>query len=70
MSEFKLEQSDRLTGLDLEVKKIADATIKQEYVFLAAQDAQLSLMGKMGKIVRSFSQHGDSYTYQSPSDNS
>jgi len=42
--QFKLEQSDRLKDLDLITKKVVDAIIKQEDVFLAAHDAQLSLM--------------------------
>ena len=44
VSQFKLEQSDRLKDLDLIPKKAIDAIIKQEDVFLAAHDAQLSLM--------------------------
>jgi len=44
VSQFKLEQSDRLKDLDLITKKVVDAIIKQEDVFLAAHDAQLSLM--------------------------
>ena len=44
VSQFKLEQSDRLKDLDLITKKVVDAIIKQEDVFLAANDAQLSLM--------------------------
>ena len=44
VSQFKLEQSDRLKDLDLIPKKVIDAIIKQEDVFLAAHDAQLSLM--------------------------
>jgi hypothetical protein len=44
VSSFKLEQCDRLKDLDLKTKKIVDAIIKQKDVFLAAHDAQLSLM--------------------------
>jgi hypothetical protein len=44
VSQFKLEQSDRLRDLDLITKKVVDAIIKQEDVFLATHDAQLSLM--------------------------
>lgn len=38
------EQVDRHKDLGLKTKKIVDAIIKQEDVFLAAHDAQLSLM--------------------------
>lgn len=44
VSQFKLEQSDRSGDLDLITKKVVDAIIKQEDVFLATHDAQLSLM--------------------------
>jgi hypothetical protein len=44
VSQFKLEQSDCLKDLDLVTKMVVDAIIKQEDVFLAAHDAQLSLM--------------------------
>jgi hypothetical protein len=44
VSQFKLEQSDRLKDLDLITKKVVDAIIKQEDVFLAAHDALPSLM--------------------------
>jgi hypothetical protein len=44
VSQFKLEQSDHLKDLDLITKNVVDAIIKQEDVFLAAHDAQLSLM--------------------------
>ena len=36
VSQFKLEQSDRLKDLDVMTKKVADAIITQEDVFLAA----------------------------------
>jgi hypothetical protein len=44
VSQFKVEQSDGLEDLDLITKKVVDAIIKQEDVFLAAHDAQLSLI--------------------------
>jgi hypothetical protein len=44
VSQFKLEQSDLLEDLDLITKKVVDAIIKQEDIFLAAHDSQLSLM--------------------------
>jgi hypothetical protein len=44
VSQFKLEQLDRLKEFDLTTQKVVDAIIKQEDVFLAAHDAQLSLM--------------------------
>jgi hypothetical protein len=36
VSQFKLEQSDRLEELDLATKKIVDAIIKQQDIFQAA----------------------------------
>jgi hypothetical protein len=44
VSQLKLEQSDLLEDLDLITKKVVDAIIKQEDIFLAAHDTQLSLM--------------------------
>jgi hypothetical protein len=43
VSQFKLEQSDRLGGLDLATKDIVDAIVKQQNVFQAAHDTQLTL---------------------------
>jgi hypothetical protein len=44
VSQSMREQLDRHKDLGLKTKKIVDAIIKQEDVFLAAHDAQLSLM--------------------------
>lgn len=42
MSQFKLEHSDRLGGLDLTRRKIIDAIIGQQDIFWAVNDAQLT----------------------------
>jgi hypothetical protein len=44
VSQFMREELDRHRDLDLKTKKIVDAIIKQEDVFLAAHDAHHSLM--------------------------
>jgi hypothetical protein len=44
ISQFKLEQSDCLQDLDLATKNIVDAIVKQQDIFHAAHDTQLTLM--------------------------